>query len=97
MSSTGDFWIVLAKGGESELGHEVETNDTVLESGYGKGVSIVGKDVILWYVLREHHRIASLGEEKTSLPYHFDHFAIRPRDVLGDTLKGLYKTKPASP
>lgn len=97
VSSTGDFWTLLAKGGEDELGHEVETNDTVLEKGYGKGASIVGKDVILWYVLREHHRTASDGEEKTTLPYHFDHFTIRPRDVLGDTLKGLYKTKPASP
>lgn len=97
VSSTGDLWIVAAKGGESELGHEVQANDDVLENGYGNGASIVGKDVILWYALREHHRTASLGEEKTSLPYHFDHFAIRPRDVLSDTLKGLYKTKPASP
>jgi len=97
VKSTGDFWVILKKAFDKELGAEVGNDDSFLQSGYGGGNPLGGQDVILWHVLREHHRTTSMGEEKDTLPYHFDHFTLKPRDFLDATAKGLYPTNPASP
>jgi primary-amine oxidase len=101
--STGDFWAINRKGAEMEMGYEVAQNDDPnkatdnhLVFGYGTG-SPLGKEVICWYVMREHHVPAPDGEDRTMVPYHFDSFIIRPRDFLDDTPKSLYTTNPPSP
>ena len=93
--STGDFWVVRKD--PNQIGAEVGTTDRVLHEVYGSGRSIVGRDVIIWYVLREHHRPIWQGEETDTFPYQFMHFTIKPRDFLDGTPTGLYDTTPPSP
>lgn len=99
--STGDFWVVRREGYGKEMGAQVATGspptDAHLENGYGSGQSIVGEDVIIWYVLREHHHPIEQGEEQDTLPYHFFHFELKPRDFLNNTPRDLYATTPSSP
>lgn len=106
--STGDFFVHRRAGFSEQLGAEVGNTDAFLIDGYGTplpwpaslldiGSPLDTDDVILWHVLREHHCTASLGEEQLTLPYHFSHFTIRPRDFLDGTPTGLYATDPPSP
>jgi hypothetical protein len=97
IKSTGDFWAVIRKSFDADLGAEVGNDDSFIATGYGAGKPLAGQDVILWHVLREHHRTTSLGEEKSTLPYHMDHFKLKPRDFLDDTATNLYPTTPPSP
>lgn len=95
--STGDFWVVRRKGMSTDMGHEIGKTDSHLAAGYGSGAPLAGQDVILWYVMREHHTVAPQGEDKLTVPYHALGFHLRPRDFLDDTPTNLYKTSPVSP
>ncbi len=93
----GIFWDVRKKDPDDYFGAEVDNTDGHLENGYGSGTSNDGQNVIIWYVLREHHRPRAATEESKTLPYHFMHFSIVPRDFLSATPENLYATHPPSP
>lgn len=95
--STGDLWVVQRKGYSAELGHNVGIRDDHIENQYASGRSIRGDDVIIWHALREHHHPIPNGEERDTLPYHFMHFELKPRNFLNSTPKRLYDTNPPSP
>lgn len=103
--SSGDLWVLRAKGG-GELstilehgGKEVGFTDAPLKNAYigATPESVDGTDVVIWYCLRGHHLPRELGEENRVLPYHFLGFHLEPRDFLDDTPLGLYPTSPPSP
>jgi primary-amine oxidase len=97
MYSTGDLWTVIKKNFSSEMGAEVPNSDGYLQTGYGSGQPLAGNGVILWHVVREHHKVEPNAEDKITVPYHFGGFTIRPRGFLDTTPQGLYATVPASP
>jgi primary-amine oxidase len=94
---SGDLWTVIKKGFNDEIGGEVKNTDAFLQAGYGAGKPLAGNGVILWHVVREHHKVEPDAEDKTTVAYHFGGFTIRPRGFLDTTPANLYKTVPASP
>ena len=95
--STADLWTVIKKAFDAEMGAEVGNTDAYLQAGYGGGNPLAGKGVILWHVVREHHKVEPDAEDKITVPYHFGGFIIRPRGFLDTTPQKLYATVPASP
>jgi hypothetical protein len=82
--STGDVWVTVYRGDHVQQGEDVgaDCTDKVLESVYAVGPldTVNGNDIVVWVVVRAHHEPRNQGEEFHHLPYHYEEFAIVPRN-----------------
>jgi primary-amine oxidase len=74
----GELWVTRYKPGE----RFVSTDTADLLSGYLTGDPIDGQDLVLWYVLHEHHEVRD--EDAPYMPMEWVHFTLRPRDFFDD-------------
>ena len=77
--SRGEFWVTEHKPGE----RFVSTDDADLLSSYISGDSVENTDVVLWYVVHEHHEVRD--EDAPFMPMEWVHFQLRPRNFFDAT------------
>jgi Cu2+-containing amine oxidase len=80
--STGDLWVTIFRGDSIQQGELIDCTDSALDTQYAVGPldSINGNDIVVWAVIRSHHEPRNQGEEQFILPYHYQEFAITPRN-----------------
>lgn len=82
--STGDVWVTVYRGDATQQAEDVggDCTDSALENEYAVGPLDTnnGEDIVLWVVVRAHHEPRHKGEESVYLPYHYEEFAIVPRN-----------------